>query len=106
MQKFTVKTRHINSKQLMAEIKDFVDSIIVDFSIVWTSDSQRDAILDVLDEHLQDLAAEKKIERWNIVCDARNNKKSTNVKGETYLDIEYMQYNCYNISELNYTIIE
>ncbi len=104
MPEYTLKTKHINSKALMKEISEFVDSIINDFNIIWNSDSQRDAILEVIDEQLFDLAEDGKIERWDVVCDSRNNTKNDNRNEITHLDIKYTQHNCYNISELNYTI--
>ncbi len=104
MTKFTLKTYQVNSKLLLAKICEFVDAIIIDFNIIWTSDSQRDAILEVIEEHLQDLVITDDIEQWNVICDNRNNKKSNIDKDITYLDIEFKQRNCYNVSVLNYTI--
>jgi len=104
MPEYILKTMHINSKVLMIEISEFVGTIIDDFNIIWSSDSQRDAILEVIDEHLQDLAEDNKIERWDVICDSRNNKRTDVNDGITHLDVKYTQRNCYNISELNYTI--
>lgn len=104
MPEYILKTKHINSKSLMAEIDEFVSTIIDDFNIIWSSDSQRDAILEVIDEHLQDLCEDRKIERWDVICDSRNNKKADMKNEVTHLDVKYTQHNCYNVSELNYLI--
>jgi hypothetical protein len=73
---------------------------------MWASDAQRDAILEVLDEHMEDMVEENKIDQWNIVCDGRNNKQSNIEKKLTYLDVSYQQRNCFNTTELRYTIKE
>lgn len=104
MTKFTLKTYHINSKLLLTKICEFVDSIIIDFNIIWTSDSQRDTILDVIEEHLQDLKIAGDIEQLNVICDSRNNKQADIDKNVTNLSIEYTQRNCYNVSLLKYVI--
>ena len=104
MPEYILKTKHINSKPLLLEISEFVGTIIDDYNIIWSSDSQRDAILEVIDEHMQDLAEVGKLEQWDVICDERNNKKKDMQNKITHLDIKYVQHNCYNISELNYTI--
>lgn len=104
MAKYILKTKHINSKLLGDEIIEFIDRIITDFNIIWRSDSQRDTVLEVIDEYMEDLVNVKKIEQWNVVCDGRNNKKVDIKNKTTNLDIEYRQYNCYNVTSLNYTI--
>ena len=106
MPNFTLKTKHVNSNRLLNEVTAFINAIIVDFNIIWNSDSQRDAILEVLDEHMQDMAEENKIEQWDVVCDARNNKQIDMRNKITHLDVKYRQRNCYNVTELNYTIKE
>jgi len=104
MTDFILKTRHVNSKQLCDSISDFVEVMIIDFNIIWDSDSQRDVILEVIDEHMEHMVNENKIEQWNIICDARNNKQSDISKKITHLDVYYRQRNCYNVTELHYTI--
>jgi len=101
---YILKTKHINSKTLMKEVAEFISSIIDDFNITWTSDSQRDALLEVIYEYLQDMFEEGKIERWDVICDSRNNKKTDKKSNITHLDVKYTQHNCYNVSELNYFI--
>jgi len=104
MQKFTLKTRGVVSNSLFKEISEFVESIIQNFHIVWDSTSQRDAILEIVDELMQDMVTDKKIEQWNVVCDKRNNKQSQAARKRTILDITYKQRNCYNVTELHYEI--
>lgn len=104
MATFTIKTKHINSKMLLNEVTSLIDDIIKNFNITWNSDQQRDIIFEVIDEHMQDLAEAHKILRWDVVCDARNNKQRDIKQNITHLDIEYTQWNCYNVSEIKYII--
>lgn len=104
MTDFILKTQHVNSKRLCDVVTDFIEEIIVTFNIIWDSDSQCDAILEVIDGHMEDMLNENKIEQWNVICDARNNKQSDINKNITHLDIYYRQRNCYNVTELHYTI--
>jgi hypothetical protein len=106
MSDFTLKTNHVNSKRIFNDVSVFVEEIIHNFNIMWSSDSQRDAILEVLDEHMEDLVEANKIEQWNVICDGRNNKASDIKNKITHLDISYRQRNCFNVTELKYTIKE
>jgi len=106
MPNYKLTTKHVNNKRILKDVTDFVDEIINNFSIMWSSDSQRDAILEVIDEHLQDMVEQNKIEQWNVVCDRRNNKPSDVQNKMTHLDITYRQRNCFNITELHYLIQE
>jgi hypothetical protein len=103
-QTYTLEKRHVNSEPLADEITNFINDIIETFSVMWDNDDNRNAVLEIMDEHLEDLADEKKIIQWNIVCDGRNNKKSDIENKTTHLDITYKQRNCFNVTELKYTI--
>ncbi len=102
--KFTLKTHNVNNKRILEEVSGYVSEIITNFNITWTSREDRDTILEVIDELLEDMVNDDKIEQWNVVCDGRNNKTSDTKKKTTYLDIEYRQRNCFNITKLNYII--
>lgn len=106
MPNYKLTTKHVNSKRILEDVSNFVNEIIENFNIMWNSNSQHDAILEVIDEHLQDMAEQNKIEQWNIICDGRNNKQSDIHNKITHLDITYRQRNCFNVTELNYLIQE
>jgi len=101
---YKLKTKHVNSKPLLKEVSTLINEIIETFEIMWDSDNQRDAILEVIDEHLEELVEQKKITQWNVICDGRNNKLSDIANNITNLDITYRQRNCFNVTELNYII--
>ena len=104
MSTFTLKTQHVNSNRLLGDVCSFVSSIITDFNIIWSNDSQRAAILEIIDEHLQDLANDNKLEQWDVVCDKRNNTRQDITNKITHLYVEYKQRNCFNVTRLYYTI--
>jgi len=104
MKSFTIQTRNVNSKVLLAEVTTFIEDILENFSVSWNSDQQRDIILEVIEEQLQDLADASKLTQWNLVCDGRNNKASDLQKSTTHLDISYRQEDCYNVTQIKYTI--
>ena len=102
MKNFTVNTKNVNSETLTLEISDYIEDIIERFNIMWESTAQRDSVLEILDEHMEDLVNQNKIEQWDIVCDGRNNKKSDIKNNITNLSIQFKQRNCYNTTEINY----
>ena len=104
--KYTLKTKSVNSKTLFNEVSNFINDIIDGFGIIWDSDSQRDAIIEVIEEFMEDLQNDNKIEQWDIVCDARNNKQEDVKNKIVHLEIHYKQKNCLNITKLLYKIEE
>ncbi len=105
MNTYTLKEHHVNSKLLFNDIADFVNNIIVEFSIIWDSDVHRDAILEVIDEFFVELGDEGRITQFNVICDARNNTTVSSNKGFTYLDVRYKQDDCYNTTSIEYVIL-
>lgn len=104
MNTYISKERNVNSKILFNEVTDFIDNIIVEFSIIWDSDVHRDAILEVIDEFFMELNADGKISQFNVICDARNNSTATAAKGITNLEVKYKQDDCYNTTSIEYVI--
>jgi len=106
MSTYKLKSTNVNSKFLHTDIADFIDNIITEFSVLWDSDVSRDAVLEVLDEFLEELAQDGKITQWNVICDDRNNNTSLSDNGITNLEVFYKQDDCYNTTKLDYTIFE
>lgn len=105
MTNYILNTKNVNSKPLLKEVSDFIGEIIDTFNVIWDSSSQRDAILEIVDEFLEDMKNNvNKIEQWNVICDSRNNKAKDTKKKEVHLDIYYCQRHCYNVTELHYTV--
>ncbi len=104
MNTYKSKVKNINSKSLYADVTDFVDNIIVEFSIIWESDVHRDAILEVIDEFLMELREEGRITQFNVICDARNNDTTSSSNGITNMEVHYRQDDCYNTTTIEYII--
>ncbi len=105
MTEYTLKTKNVNNPHLLKKVSDFTGDLINNFDIIWNNDKQRDVILEVVDEFLEDLGNNaSEIEQWNVICDGRNNKTKDIKNKVTHLDIYYRQRHCYNITVLNYTI--
>ncbi len=104
MNTYKSKARNINSKTLYADVTDFVDNIIVEFSIIWESDVHRDAILEVIEEFLIELRDEGRITQFNVVCDGRNNDSNSSSTGITNMEVHYKQDDCYNTTVIEYII--
>jgi hypothetical protein len=104
MDNYTLKTHHVNSKWLLTEVTEFIEEILNNFSIPWENNSQREAILEVIDEWLEELSSRNKIDQWNVICDGRNNNKDDADNNLVHLDVSYRQRNCFNTTELKYII--
>lgn len=102
---YTLKVSGSASKPLLKEVTEFVGSIIDEFSILYAHDVHRDAILEVLEECLDELGQQGRITQYNVICDNRNNNQILADAGITNLDITYKQDNCYVTTTLNYVII-
>ncbi len=105
MNTYTLKEHHVNSKLLFNEVTDFINNIIIEFSIIWDSDVHRDAILEVIDEFFMEMCADEKITQFNVICDARNNTVKSAAKGFTHLEVRYKQDDCYNTTSIDYVIL-
>jgi len=105
MNTYTLKTKAVASKFLFKTISEFISEIIEEFSILYQHDVHRDAILEVIEEFLDEQAVDGKITQYNVICDNRNNNEVLAEAGITNLEIRYRQDNCYSITVLNYVII-
>ncbi len=105
MNTYTLKTKSIASKFLFKSVSEFIGEIIEEFSILYEHDVHRDAILEVIEEFLDEHMQEGKISQYNVICDNRNNNQILAEAGITNLEIRYKQDNCYAVTVLNYVII-
>ena len=102
---FTLETRAVNSKQLLASIRQF-EQIFTEYQIVWSNEGMRQSVVDMIDSMMSDIATAGKIIQWNVVCDYRNNKVSAMIAGIYNITITYRQTNCLNTTKLKYRIVE
>ena len=102
---YTLKTRAVNSKRLLASIRGF-EQIFTEYQIVWSNEGMRQSVVDMIDGMLKDIADSGRISQWNVVCDYRNNKVSAMTAGIYNITITYRQINCLNTTKLKYRIYE
>ena len=102
---FTLKSNGVASKSLFKDVTEFVEEIIKEFSILYAHDVHRDAILEVIEEHLEELYEAGKITQFNVICDDRNNNQVLADNGITNLEIRYKQDNCYVTTVLKYVVV-
>lgn len=102
---YTLKTRAVNSKRLLASIKT-IEQVFTDYQIIWSNEPLRSAAIDMIDSVMEDIANNGKITQWNVICDYRNNKVSDMANGKFNVTISYRQTNCLNTTILEYTITE
>lgn len=101
---FILKSHAVVSKLLFKSITDFIGEIIDEFSILYSQDVHRDAILEVIEEFLMEQVEDEVITQFNVICDNRNNSEKLAKKGITFLEIRYKQDNCYCTTILRYEI--
>jgi len=102
---YTLKSKGVASKFLHEAVTSFIGDIIEEFSILYQHDVHRDAILEVIEEFLEELGEEGRITQFNVICDDRNNNEVLADAGITNLEIRYKQDNCYVVTILNYVIV-
>lgn len=102
---YIVKTKSVNSKLLCQQIREFIDSAIEDFGVLWASESQRESLVEIIDEFFADLhLGQQNVEQWDVICDHRNNNQENMQKGMYTLMIKYRQKHCFNITEITYNV--
>lgn len=100
----TVTKRAVNSKVLFEEITKFIEEGLKDMGVIWSSDTHREAFIELIDEWLESFAEAGRIDQWNTICDFRNNKVADMEQGHFTFDVYYKQHNCLNTTHLRYNV--
>jgi len=100
--KITLTKKSVNSKAICETIDTFIRELI-DADVNFYDEEDRWIVVQETDIMMDELAESGKIIGWDVVFDARNNKRADMVKGHFNLIIKYVQYNCLNTSQLIYT---
>lgn len=100
---YKLTTRAVNSKQLLSEIQE-MEIIFSDFGVNWSSDTQRMAAIDTVDDMMNHFYEQGRLTQWKVVSDFRNNKIADMDAGIFYLTITYKQTHCLNTTTLEYKI--
>lgn len=103
--KVIVKTKSINSKSLFESINSTIYDAITTLGVRWTSDSNRKAFIEVIEDFLDDLEANGIVMQHKVICDHRNNKSFSTDAKKYVLEVFYKQPHCLNTSKIIYEII-
>lgn len=102
---YTHVAKNINGKFLYEEIITSINSILdTTVGLDWASAQHRFALQELFSEYLSMLHERGKIDRWQVICDQRNNISQENKKGLYRLTITYVHHNCFNATEIRYVI--
>jgi len=96
----TVKQKNVHSKKLFEAVDEHVRAIVMLLDLVTDIES----VVALISMLLAEEAEPHKLEQINVICDARNNKISNMMNGKYIIDIYYRHKNCYNTTQLSYTI--
>lgn len=94
--------RNIISKRIVKDIDIFVIDILQYEYLKWRDKERQQKATDVIKMLLNELQESKKIERFKVVCDKRNNPKSQFDIGVYNLEIFFVQTQCLNKTHLHY----
>lgn len=103
---YVLDKKSVNSKSLFDEIHEFAHAGITDSGFIWSSDTHREAFVELLEEFLEDFVFDGKLDQPNVLCDLRNNSISGMDKGIYVLELRYRQNNCENTTRLIYTVTD
>jgi len=105
------KARQVNDKKLLNAICQTIDEVANEYII--TKNGLIDFTYDysILVEFLEvyfaeELLQNKHIQQYDIICDDRNNDPLEVRKGTIHLTIRYVQFDCLNTTQIDYTFYQ
>lgn len=101
---FKVEKRSVNSKSLCEQIQKDIEELIGSAGVLWSSDSHRLGFVETINDVLQQIEDDDKIDQWDCKCDLRNNTIDQMDKGIYIFEVSYRQKHCLNTTRLIYTI--
>ena len=100
MMNVDVKKKNVHNNTCFEDINEHVLATISLLDIL----SDMEDIADIIERYIVDVAENYKIEQIDIMADARNNKYSVVKNGTFVIDVYYKHLNCYNVTQITYTI--
>lgn len=102
------KSKFVNSKKLFEEINNVINDVINEYIMVsrgivdYTYNFSH--FVEFLNAYFdEELLKKCRISQYDIICDERNNDPHEVRKGRIFMTIKYVQYNCLNWTQLDYT---
>lgn len=94
--KISVKKKNVHSEILFTEIDKLMQSLINVFRM--------DDAAYLLESFIIDESGHYKLDQINIIADERNNTMVDQKNGKYNIDIYYKHSNCFNVTQLYYTL--
>ena len=96
----------VNNKTLFDEINSFVEEGITSGEVMWSSEIHRISFVEIIENLLDDITYDNRIDQYNVICDFRNNTIQDMDSGKYVIEVSYRQVNCLNTTRLVYRIQE
>lgn len=104
------KAHNSNSKRLLREIvrvvKEAVPELITRYTYGNTRSYDYEQLQEYVDLYFADLVEDHVVNRYDVICDHRNNTDADGVAGRIHLDIRFQQFNCLNTTSVKFTICD
>lgn len=100
MIKVSVTEKNVHNKALFTKLDDHIHAMIALLDIV----TDIDDVISLIEMVLLSEAEYYKLEQINVISDKRNNIVSEVRNGKIIIDIFYKHKNCFNITQLSYTL--
>lgn len=96
----SVTKKNVHSKVLFNTIDDHVRAVVMLLDI----SSDMEGMVSLIEMLLEEEVENYKLEQINVISDGRNNKISDLKTGKFIVDIYYRHKNCFNTTQLIYTL--
>lgn len=101
---YKLEKRSVNNKYIFEEIHKFIEEGILSGEVLWESETHRISFVEIVENVLDELEFDEKIDQSNVMCDFRNNNVAEMERGNYVLEVSYRQRNCINTTRLVYHI--
>ena len=101
---YKLEKRSVNNKYIFEEIHKFIEEGILSGEVLWESETHRISFVEIIENVLDELEFDEKIDQSNVMCDFRNNNVAEMERGNYVLEVSYRQRNCVNTTRLVYHI--
>ena len=95
-----IKKKNVHNNTCFEDINEHVLATISLLDIL----SDMEDVAAMIEEYVVAVAGTYKIDQIDIMADARNNKYSVVKNGTFIIDVYYKHINCYNVTQITYTI--
>jgi len=95
-----IKKKNVHNNTCFEDINEHVLATISLLDIL----SDMEDVAAMIEEYVVAVAGTYKIDQIDTMADARNNKYSVVKNGTFIIDVYYKHINCYNVTQITYTI--